>query len=153
MEIKVLSKKEDDTISLGEKIGKFLKPGDLVLIYGDLGTGKTTFVKGLAKSLKVPSNLYITSPTFSIINIYEGIYTIYHIDLYRLDPEDVEELNFWEYLTQGILVIEWADKISEYPTENFLEINFKLVNSHREITIIGYGEMKHILKALDLNEE
>jgi len=153
MDRSFLSEKEEDTICLGKTIGKHLKPGDLVLLYGDLGAGKTTFIKGVAQGLKVDPQIYITSPTFSIINVYEGRYTIYHVDLYRLMGEELEELGIWEYLNQGILLIEWADRILEIPKEDFLEIRFEILEANkRKITLTGYGEWKDLLKSLDFEE-
>ncbi len=153
MDRSFLSEKEEDTILLGREIGKLLRPGDLVLLYGDLGTGKTTFIKGIAQALNVDPEVYITSPTFSIVNIYEGEYTIYHIDLYRLVGDEIEDLGIWEYLNEGILLIEWADRISEIPKEDFLEIRFEILDQNkRKITVIGYGEWKGLLKSLDLEE-
>jgi tRNA threonylcarbamoyladenosine biosynthesis protein TsaE len=153
MDRSFLSEKEEDTIRLGKTIGKHLKPGDLVLLYGDLGAGKTTFIKGVAQGLKVDPQIYITSPTFSIINVYEGRYTIYHVDLYRLMGEELEELGIWEYLNQGILLIEWADRILEIPKEDFLEIRFEILEANkRKITLTGYGEWKDLLKSLDFEE-
>lgn len=152
MEIQFISKNEEETIFLGKKLGKFLKPGDLILLYGDLGSGKTTFVKGIAKALEVDPDIYITSPSFSIINIYEGKYTLYHVDLYRLDIP--EELGLWEYLNSGIVVIEWANKLHENPKEDFLEIHFEYLDMlNRKIVIIGYGEWKALLKELDKDKE
>jgi len=147
MRIEIISNKEEDTINIGKNLAKFLRPGDLILLYGDLGCGKTTFVKGLAEGLEVDPDIYITSPTFSLINIYEGKYTIYHVDLYRLEEFEIEELGIWEYLNSGIVIIEWADKLSGISIENFLEIKFEYFDfDKRKITLIGYGEWQNILK-------
>lgn len=150
MKIEIISNSEEDTINLGKKLGKFLKPGDLILLYGELGCGKTTFVKGLAQSLEVDPEIYITSPSFSLINIYEGKYTIFHVDLYRLDAAEVEELGLWEYLNNGVVIIEWADRISENLKEDYIEVFFEFLDtSKRKIIFIGYGEWKELLKGMD----
>lgn len=154
MRIEKISYSEKQTINLGQKLGTHLKPGDLILLCGDLGGGKTTFVKGLAEGLEVNIDFYITSPTFSLINIYEGKYTIYHIDLYRLDFVDIQELGIGEYLNDGIVVIEWADKLKEPLKDDYVEIFFEFINfSTRKIILIGYGEWQELLKELDWNEE
>ncbi len=146
--MELISKKEEDTINIGKKLGSFLRAGDLVLLYGDLGCGKTTFVKGIAQGLKVDPNIYITSPTFSLINIYQGKYTIYHVDLYRLEGFEVEELGIWEYLNSGIVIIEWADKLSNISLENFLEVRFDYLDvEKRKIVFTGYGKWQNLLKS------
>ncbi|HEA84137.1 MAG: tRNA (adenosine(37)-N6)-threonylcarbamoyltransferase complex ATPase subunit type 1 TsaE [Thermodesulfobacterium sp.] len=153
MKIEKISNSEEDTINLGKKLGKLLKPGDLVLLYGELGCGKTTFVKGLAESLEVDPDLYITSPSFSLINIYEGKYTIYHVDLYRLNTPEVEDLGLWEYLNDGVVIIEWADRLQENLKEEYIEIFFEFLDyTKRKITFVGYGEWQELLKALDWDE-
>jgi len=153
MKIEKISNSEKDTINLGKALGKLLKPGDLILLYGDLGCGKTTFVKGLAESLEVSPNFYITSPSFSLINIYEGKYTIYHVDLYRLETAEVEDLGIWEFLNSGIVVIEWADRLSETLKEDYIEVFFEFLNHFkRKVTFVGYGEWQELLKGLDWNE-
>jgi len=153
MKVEKISNSEKDTINLGKALGKLLKPGDLVLLYGDLGCGKTTFVKGLAESLEVSPDFYITSPSFSLINIYEGKYTIYHVDLYRLETAEVEDLGIWEFLNSGIVVIEWADRLSEPLKEDYIEVFFEFLNHFkRKVTFVGYGEWQELLKGLDWNE-
>jgi tRNA threonylcarbamoyladenosine biosynthesis protein TsaE len=154
MKIETISNSEEETINFGKKLGTLLKPGDLILLYGDLGSGKTTFVKGLAESLEVNPDLYITSPSFSLINVYEGKYTIYHVDLYRLDILEVEDLGLWEYLNDGVVVIEWADRLKTPLKEDYIEVFFEFLNYlKRKITFVGYGEGQELLKGLDLGEE
>lgn len=154
MKIEKVSHSEKETINLGKKLGFLLKPGDLILLCGDLGGGKTTFVKGLAEGLEVNIDFYITSPTFSLINIYEGKYTIYHIDLYRLEFIDIQELGIGEYLNDGIVIIEWADKLKENLKDDYLEIFFEFLDfSTRKIILTGYGEWQELLKELDWDEE
>ncbi len=154
MKIEKVSHSEKETINLGKKLGSLLKPGDLILLCGDLGGGKTTFVKGLAEGLEVNIDFYITSPTFSLINIYEGKYTIYHIDLYRLEFIDIQELGIGEYLNDGIVIIEWADKLKENLKDDYLEIFFEFLDfSTRKIILTGYGEWQELLKELDWDEE
>ncbi|MCS7279792.1 MAG: tRNA (adenosine(37)-N6)-threonylcarbamoyltransferase complex ATPase subunit type 1 TsaE [Thermodesulfobacteriaceae bacterium] len=150
MEFNLITNKEEETIALGKKLGKLLNPGDLVLLKGDLGSGKTTLVKGIAEGLEVNPEIYITSPTFSLINIYEGRHTLYHVDLYRLEIEDIEELGIWEYLGSGVVVIEWAEKLPQIPKKDFIEIILEFIDyTRRKIIISGYGEWKELLKALE----
>lgn len=153
MKVEKISNSEKDTINLGKDLGKLLKPGDLILLYGELGSGKTTFVKGLAESLEIDPNLYITSPSFSLVNIYEGKYTLYHVDLYRLDTSQVEDLGLWEYINNGIVVIEWAERLQEIFKEDYIEVIFEFLDyTKRKITFVGYGEWQELLKELDRDE-
>lgn len=153
MKIELFSNHEEETIKLGKYIAKFLKPGDLVLLYGDLGCGKTTLVKGIAQGLMVDPEIYVTSPSFSLVNIYDGKYTIYHIDLYRLESIEMEELGIYEFLNEGIVIIEWADKLSHVITLDFLEFHFEVIDlNKRKILITGYGEWQELLAKLDMDE-
>lgn len=112
---------EDQTIQLGEKIAETLISGDVVALYGDLGSGKTEFVKGVCNFFEVDE--IVTSPTFTIVNKYSGQIgnspiTIYHIDLYRIEKDkELLEIGFNEYLrdSEAITLIEWAERTSFIP--------------------------------------
>ncbi|TYQ18031.1 UNVERIFIED_CONTAM: tRNA threonylcarbamoyladenosine biosynthesis protein TsaE [Acetivibrio alkalicellulosi] len=109
----------DETIEVGKAIGKILNKGDVVLITGDLGTGKTVLTNGIANSLGIKE--YITSPTFTIVNEYDMKIPLFHFDVYRIaHPEEMFEIGFEEYLHKsGIVIIEWAEIIKEIlPDEN-----------------------------------
>ena len=107
--MKYLSKSEKQTLKIGEEFAKTLKGGDVVLLHGDLGAGKTAFTKGVAKGLKI--NKEITSPTYAYMNDYDGV--LYHYDCYRLTSgEDAEALGLTDYFYgDGICVIEWSENI------------------------------------------
>lgn len=110
-----------ETVRIGKSIGSLLRPGDVVALVGELGTGKTQFIKGLAEGLGVGKPTYISSPSFTLINEYPGRVPFYHIDLFRLESEkEAEELGLEEYFQgEGITAIEWADRIpSLLPDEN-----------------------------------
>ncbi len=102
---------EDQTQALAAKLGAKLKPGDVVLLFGELGAGKTSFVKGLAKGLGVPEDCYVQSPTFALINEYPGRVPLYHVDLYRLEPEETYDLGLEELADKGVVAIEWPEKL------------------------------------------
>lgn len=111
--MKLQSRNEAETRDIGRRIGERLKRGDVVCLYGDLGAGKTTMVKGIASALGI-SEREITSASFTIIAEHEAEVPLYHIDLYRLTPEQVPDLGLHEYLgADGISVIEWADHAGE----------------------------------------
>lgn len=111
-------------MELGEKIGEQLKAGDVVALVGELGAGKTTFMQGLAQGLGVTG--YVKSPSFTIVNKYEGRLPVYHLDLYRLgDVNEIYELGIEEYLHgDGICVIEWAEKAYSFLPEKHILVKF-----------------------------
>ena len=111
-----------ETENIAKAFAKNLKPGDVVTLDGDLGAGKTAFTQGLAKGLGVED--YVSSPTFTIVNCYEGKYPLYHFDVYRIeDSDEMYEIGFDEYVgTDGIAVIEWAEKIKDILPEKRYEI-------------------------------
>ena len=132
------SKSDKDTKEFGRKLGKKLKAGDIVCLYGELGTGKTTMVKGIAGEFGIDER-DVTSPSFTIIAEHEGRLPFYHIDLYRISPDRIEELGLYEYLyDSGITVIEWAEKAEkEIPdTAIRIKLNYSGYDS-REIEIRG----------------
>lgn len=116
---------------------KAIKQCDVISLKGDLGAGKTTFVQFIGKHLGIEE--YITSPTFSIINIYEGNPTIYHLDLYRLeDPSELEALDFETYFypEDEITFIEWAEKADYYLPEDLIEIEINVIENGRGLEIV-----------------
>ncbi len=118
----------EQTQRLAEQLGRLLRPGDVVALVGDLGSGKTLFSQGLARGLQVPQTFYITSPTFAIINEYPGRIPFYHLDLYRLNATtEFSELGLEEILYgQGAVAIEWAERLGEYLPAERLEVHLKL---------------------------
>lgn len=120
---KVFVLNEYETEKLGIKLAEKLVPGSVVALSGDLGTGKTTFSKAIAKGLGITS--LITSPTFTIINEYkEGRLPLYHFDVYRItDEEELYELGYEEYFYgKGVCIVEWADRIEDYLPKDAMRI-------------------------------
>lgn len=113
----------DETIKVGKSLGMTLKPGDVICMDGDLGAGKTAFTSGIAEALGVVG--YITSPTFTIVNEYNGRIPLYHFDVYRIaDPDEMFDIGFDEYLDgEGVTVIEWASLIEDILPANAIYIN------------------------------
>lgn len=106
----LLTEREEDTSAAGERLGRSLAAGDVVLLYGDLGAGKTAFTRGLARGLGAAAD-GVTSPTFTIIQEYPGATTLYHVDLYRLEEAEVDDLGLEELvLGDGVVAIEWAER-------------------------------------------
>ena len=126
-----ISNNEKETIELGKILGKKAKKGQIVLLKGDLGSGKTRFVKGIAKALDLDKD--ISSPTYNLINEYPGDIPLFHMDLYRLDSEmDLLNIGFEEYLyREGIVVIEWPKLAYDFLPKDFLLINFEIISENK----------------------
>lgn len=103
---------EEETRDLGERLGKALKKGDIVLLSGDLGTGKTCLTQGIGRGLACEAP--VNSPSFVLMNEYNGREVLFHVDLYRIeDVEELDELGLWDYAERGVLVIEWPERGAE----------------------------------------
>lgn len=131
----------EDTKNFGIRFGKLLKSGDIVCLNGDLGAGKTTMTKSIGIGLSVEE--YITSPTFTLINMYKGRMVVYHFDVYRLENVDeLYDLGFDEYFFgEGVCIIEWAEKIDRLIPEDRIIIDIKKTDKidERILHITGYG--------------
>ncbi len=153
-EITLETKSLEETWKLGERIGAQLPAGTLIALYGDLGSGKTSLVQGLARGLGVPESYYVTSPTYNIINEYPGRRTLYHVDLYRIaDPEELEEIGFGEILEgDGITAVEWPERLAGEAVPFDLGIILSPTGiDGRKIRIIAYGlKGRDLIKNLDL---
>lgn len=121
--MKIITKTPEETLAFGETLGRCLQPGDIVLLCGDLGSGKTTLTQGICRGLGMEG--YIRSPTFTLINEYQGRTPIYHVDLYRLESfKEIEALGLEEvFFGNGISIVEWAEKLYKY-NENKAHIGF-----------------------------
>ncbi len=145
----------DNTTELGIKLGKLLKFGDIICLTGDLGTGKTHITKGIAKGLGINDN--ITSPTFTIVNEYEGgRLKLNHFDVYRVnDPNEIYAIGFDDYIfSDAVSIIEWANYIEEILPHDLLHIkiekDFAKGEDYRKITLIPYGERYNYIKELKI---
>jgi tRNA threonylcarbamoyladenosine biosynthesis protein TsaE len=142
--LEIITNKSSKTKRLGVNLSKILKSGDVVLLIGDLGSGKTTFVQGIAKGLNI--KMHISSPSFTIINEYEGRIPFYHIDLYRLDRiEEIVSLGIKEYIFgEGIVVVEWGEKIKDL-IEEYIEINFNFLEKDKRLIKFSLPKEKFLL--------
>lgn len=152
MNLILTSKSKEDTIFLGEIIGKLAFKGEIIVLKGDLGAGKTTFTKGVGKSLKVKEE--INSPTFNILKCYfSSSIPLYHIDAYRLEDVDVENKNIGlEEVIEGdgIALIEWPDFIKEFIPEDVLTISIHIESDDsRTFYMDGEGNYVKILKEVE----
>ena len=134
----VVTRSEAETRAEGEALAPALRPGDTVLLVGDLGMGKTVFARGLAAGLGVDPG-QVRSPSFTLVHRYSGRTTVYHIDLYRVDrTEDLDELGLEEALEgDGVAVVEWGDRLGPYRPARSVEVRFiDRGGSERELTIV-----------------
>ena len=138
------SKTAEETLALGESIGKMISQGLAIALKGDLGAGKTTFVKGLAKGLGVSEAYCITSPTFTIINEYPASsFTLYHLDLYRLSSADeLDDIGFDDITGDNhVIVVEWPEILKDISFPFDIEIRFEFDEDYnRRITVFASGQ-------------
>lgn len=111
----IATRNEEETSAEGERLAACLGPGDVVLLHGELGAGKTAFVRGLARGLGAQPDA-VSSPTFTLVQEYRGRTTLYHVDLYRLKPAEVADLGLDELIeSNGVVAIEWAERWPDAP--------------------------------------
>lgn len=140
MDYKITSRSIEDTMELAENIESEKFPGMIICLDGELGSGKTVFVKGFAKSLGINEN--ITSPTFNIVKEYNmGEMPLYHMDVYRLEEND-ESIGFQDYFnSEGVTIIEWSELIEDSLPEERLDIKFKVIDEDiRVIKLTPHGQ-------------
>jgi tRNA threonylcarbamoyladenosine biosynthesis protein TsaE len=149
----VQSGSAEETIDLGRRLGEVLEEGDVVALAGELGSGKTWFAKGLAIGLGVPRDVVVTSPSFALVNTYQGRCVLYHIDAYRLESlAEFRSAGLEEYFELGgVVVMEWADRWPEIIPDLRLRVDFDILNNFRRVIRIGgdHPRAKEILKRMD----
>ncbi|MGQ9784401.1 MAG: tRNA (adenosine(37)-N6)-threonylcarbamoyltransferase complex ATPase subunit type 1 TsaE [Armatimonadota bacterium] len=137
------SRSAEDTILLGERLGRLLNAGSIVALYGNLGAGKTILVKGIARGLGI--NATIHSPTFTLIHEHPGPIPLYHIDLYRVEEKDLDFVGIDEYLEmEGIVVIEWAEKIKSLLPSDRLDVELRTTNENSRVITLSSSSPKII---------
>jgi len=149
----IITRSVEDTRALGQDIGRRLQSNTVITLTGDLGSGKTVFVQGLAKGLGVPNRYYVTSPTYTLINEYPGRFRLFHVDLYRLDHvEELKEIGIDEIVNgEGVVAVEWADKLPGNLLTDYINLQFEIVGEEsRKILLFGYGlQFSNLLKGLE----
>ncbi len=148
----VLSRSAAQTRNWGKRLGRLLQGGEIIGLTGELGAGKSCFTRGLAEGLEVDQGTWIRSPTFTLINEYQGRLTIYHIDLYRIEREaELEELALRDYFfSAGVSVVEWFERLPPREVEEYLHLNIAYGQRNgRNLTFTAHGERyEEILKEL-----
>ena len=132
------SQSVEQTQALGRRLGALLQPGDVVALVGQLGAGKTYFVKGIAVGLGVADDRQVNSPTFVLVNEYTGRVPVHHLDVYRLgEPEELTAIGFDEMCTSGgVVIVEWADRVREVMPERTVWVEIEVTGAEeREMAV------------------
>jgi len=132
MESAFLSQSEDETFEFARKLAESLEAGSHLLLFGELGAGKTTFTKGLASGFGLDCIDEVSSPTFTLVNRYQGSVTIYHIDLYRVAHGDLYDLGLDEVMDDpaGVTIVEWAERLGEFAPPGAIRIFLSYIDAH-----------------------
>ena len=152
----VVSKSARQTMSWGKRLGKLVQGGEIIGLVGELGTGKTAFVRGFAEGIGVGKEAWVRSPTFTLINEYSGRVAVFHIDLYRVaKPEEQTGLNLREYLYgDGVSLVEWFEYLPAEEVDEYLEISLThLGGAKRELKFVAHGERyENLLEGLKVQK-
>ncbi len=141
--LRLVSHSEEETRRIGSELGKLVQAGDLILLTGELGTGKTCLAQGLARGLGIVEPT--PSPSFVLVREYQGRHTLYHLDFYRLEEKEIEEMGLEDYLSRkGVCVVEWAERgLKLLPPEHLLVELWHLSQGERRLRFSAYGE-RHV---------
>ena len=134
-----LSHSVEQTEEFAEEFSKNLNGNEIIAMYGELGAGKTAFARGLARGLGVEDA--VSSPTFAIVNEYQGVYPIYHFDMYRIESwNDLDSIGFFDYIDNGVIIIEWSENIEGALPDDIIKIIIKKTSDENEriIRIEGF---------------
>lgn len=144
--INIKSRSVSDTEKLAQKIASLLNGNEVIALFGDLGAGKTAFTRGLCSGLGFSDG--VCSPTFAIINQYNAKFPVFHFDMYRItDIDDLYSTGYYDYLGNGIVIIEWSENIESELDDNAIRIYIDKTNidCERKITIYGMDEYADII--------
>jgi tRNA threonylcarbamoyladenosine biosynthesis protein TsaE len=133
-----LTHSEEETFSLAHKMAESFKGDEVVLLFGELGAGKTVFAKGIASGLGFEDYNHVCSPSFTLVNIYQAKYPIYHVDLYRLGTgSEIQDLGWEDYLGQGVVLVEWAEKLT-FPLDA-IRVRFEVIDESQRRIFVTIG--------------
>lgn len=137
MKFEIITRNAEQTADVGARMGSLLSGGEIILLDGDLGAGKTVFAKGLARGLDLPEQTPVVSPSFTLVNIYQAKLDMVHIDLYRLEFDEIYELGLEDFMDERhIMVVEWAARAREFFRGPLIEMQVDYLDAHsRRITI------------------
>ena len=138
---KFFSKSYEETEEIAFRLAKTLKGTEIIAMFGGLGAGKTAFTRGLARGLGIEDG--VSSPTFALVHEYEGKFNLYHFDMYRINTfDDLYTTGFFDYMDNGVMVIEWSENIENALPDNCVRVYIKVISENeREIVIEGAEEI------------
>ena len=139
----ISSRSVEETRRIGEIIGEIADAGIIIALRGDLGSGKTALVQGLAMGLEVPDRYYITSPSYTLINEYPGRLPLFHLDLYRLSDLDFDDIGLYDILNthSAVVAIEWAERLAPDSFFEGLTLQLEITGDNtRNIVFTAYGD-------------
>lgn len=145
--IKIMTASPRETEELGAKIAAVLKGNEMIALFGDLGAGKTAFTRGLCKGLDISDG--VSSPTFAIVNVYNGRFPVYHFDMYRIaDADDLFATGYYDYIGNGVIVIEWSENIESELESDAIRIRIEKTEheDHRVFEIEGLDHYADIIR-------
>ncbi len=155
--MRIVSDSPEGTECFASRLAQYLQPGDFLALHGELGAGKTRFAAGIAKGLGVDPSLPVTSPTYTLLNIYQGRVPFYHFDLYRLSgDDDVVDLGFREYFHgNGVCLVEWPERLTEeLPSERLNVVLSYVDEQKRRIELSATSSrFQHLLRVLSPGEK
>jgi tRNA threonylcarbamoyladenosine biosynthesis protein TsaE len=151
--MRVITSSTKETIDLGRLLGEKIDRPMIIALTGDLGTGKTMLVKGIAQGLGVPTEYPVTSPSYTLVNEYKGRFPLFHIDLYRLaGAEETYDLGFEEIISgNGVVAIEWAQRLSNEDLTPDIRIDIQVIDENkRALTLFFYGpETTNLIEGIE----
>jgi tRNA threonylcarbamoyladenosine biosynthesis protein TsaE len=147
----LLTKGEEETISFGKALGELLIPGDVLIVTGELGSGKTRLIKGMCLGLGLGDTKEVTSPTFTLLQVYQGRVPIYHMDYYRLNTKEevldsgLDPFEYWD----GVVMVEWGEKFPELLTRPFLQVIIKEVSDFERLIQLETSLTTHNTRVME----
>jgi tRNA threonylcarbamoyladenosine biosynthesis protein TsaE len=143
----IVTDSPESTRRVAARIGRLAKAHLVITLTGDLGSGKTCFVQGLAQGLQVPADQYVTSPSYTLVHSYQGRLPLHHVDLYRLSGGDLEDIGLLDLMEEpGVTAIEWSERLTaDLPRERLAVVLRFVDEASRRITITAYGLAPAIL--------
>jgi len=149
----IISRSSEETLHFGALLGRHVTKGSVIALSGELGTGKTCLAQGIAKGLRVPEHLYVTSPSYVLVNEYAGSLRLFHLDLYRIDSVvQLDDVGIDEMTgSDAVTVIEWAEKMGDVLPEERLSVSISIIDDQTRdfrITASGQGAVNLIERCL-----
>lgn len=140
---KFITSSAEETEAVAENFARTLKGTEVIAMFGSMGAGKTAFTRGLARGLGIDEG--VSSPTFALVNEYNGKFNMYHFDMYRVGSwDDLYSTGFFDYQDNGIMIIEWSENIEEFLPENHITVKIDILDENTRKIIIEGTDMRHM---------